>query len=204
MEVGVIRCNQAAKRRRLGIALAGAVCLAFGHSGARTAGAAATGGEAMTNWASDVITETASASGRDPVEANRVTLTVAGGPVVVQWSLGYDAFVNAPFQELGPKRVCWSHPDVRVARTRRRRDCALEARGPGPDSVRAGCGHGHRERPVRRPRSGLRAQDLCPQSVEQGSQDQRQHAHHDLRGALIAGRLPRPVSRWSAQDRRAI
>ena len=55
----------------------------------------------MTNWASEVITETASASGRDPVEANRVTLTVAGGPVVVQWSLSYDAFVNAPFQDSG-------------------------------------------------------------------------------------------------------
>jgi hypothetical protein len=101
MQVGVIRCNQAAQRRRLGIALAGAVCLAFGHSGPRTAGAAATAGKAMTNWASDVITETASASGRDPVEANRVTLTVAGGPVVVQWSLGYDAFVNAPFPGWG-------------------------------------------------------------------------------------------------------
>ena len=55
----------------------------------------------MTNWASDVITETASASGRDPVEANRVTLTVAGGPVVVQWSLSYTAHVNTPFQESG-------------------------------------------------------------------------------------------------------
>jgi hypothetical protein len=86
---GVIRRNQAARRRRLGIALAAAVLLASGHLSPRTAGAAATGGKALTNWASDVVTETASASGRDPVEANRVTLTVAGGPVVVQWSLSY-------------------------------------------------------------------------------------------------------------------
>jgi hypothetical protein len=85
----VIRRNRTARRRRLGIALVAAVFLAFGHLGPRAPGAAATGGEAMTNWASDVITETASASGRDPVEANRVTLTVAGGPVVVQWSLSY-------------------------------------------------------------------------------------------------------------------
>jgi hypothetical protein len=85
----VIGCNRAARRRRLGIALVAAVFLAFGHLGPRAPGAAATGGEAMTNWASDVITETASASDRDPVEANRVTLTVAGGPVVVQWSLSY-------------------------------------------------------------------------------------------------------------------
>ena len=55
----------------------------------------------MTNWASEVITETASASGRDPVEANRVTLTVAGGPVVVQWSLSYTAHANTPFSESG-------------------------------------------------------------------------------------------------------
>jgi hypothetical protein len=30
------------------------------------------------------------------VEANRVTLTVAGGPVIVQWSLSYDAYFNTP------------------------------------------------------------------------------------------------------------
>jgi hypothetical protein len=88
-EVSVIRRKRAARPRRLGIALVAAAFLGSGHSGPQTAGAAATGGKAMTNWASDVITETASASGRDPVEANRVTLTVAGGPVVVQWSLSY-------------------------------------------------------------------------------------------------------------------
>jgi hypothetical protein len=30
------------------------------------------------------------------VEANRVTLTVAGGPVVVQWNLSYTAAANMP------------------------------------------------------------------------------------------------------------
>jgi hypothetical protein len=81
-EVSVIRRKRAARPRRLGIALVAAAFLGSGHSGPQTAGAAATGGKAMTNWASDVITETASASGRDPVEANRVTLTVGGG----RWS----------------------------------------------------------------------------------------------------------------------
>jgi hypothetical protein len=139
MQLGVIRYSEAEKRRRLGIALAAAVALALGLSRPQMAGAAAKGGDAMTNWASDVITETASASGRDPVEANRVTLTVAGGPVVVQWSLSYDAYVRT-FPGLGPKRVRWSHPILRLARTRRRRDRALEARRPNPGplaSVRA-------------------------------------------------------------------
>ena len=70
----------------MGIALAAAVLLPLHHSGPQPAAAANVGGKAVTNWASEVITETASASGRDPVEANRVTLTVAGGSVVVQWS----------------------------------------------------------------------------------------------------------------------
>jgi hypothetical protein len=35
------------------------------------------------------------------VEANRVTLTVAGGPVVVQWSLSYDAYFSTTLQGLG-------------------------------------------------------------------------------------------------------
>jgi hypothetical protein len=76
-----------------GIALG---ALLLGPWSAQAAGAAATGSGTMTNWASDVITETASASGRDPVEANRVTLTVAGGPVVVEWSLSYTAGVSTP------------------------------------------------------------------------------------------------------------
>jgi hypothetical protein len=101
IQAGVIRCSEAERRRRRGIALAAAVALAPGLSRPQMAGAAAKGGDAMTNWASDVITETASASGRDPVEANRVTLTVAGGPVVVQWSLSYDAYVTVPFQDSG-------------------------------------------------------------------------------------------------------
>jgi hypothetical protein len=82
-----------------GIALG---ALLLGPWSAQAAGAAATGSDTMTNWASDVITETASASGRDPVEANRVTLTVAGGPVVVEWSLSYTAGVSTP--PLGPGR----------------------------------------------------------------------------------------------------
>ena len=57
--------------------------------------------DAVTNWANEVITETASARGRDPVEASRVTLTVAGGPVVVQWSLSYDAYFNTTLLGLG-------------------------------------------------------------------------------------------------------
>jgi hypothetical protein len=101
IQAGVIRYSEAERRRRRGIALAAAVALALGLSRPQMAGAAAKGGDAMTNWASDVITETASASGRDPVEANRVTLTVAGGPVVVQWSLSYDAYVTVPFQNSG-------------------------------------------------------------------------------------------------------
>jgi hypothetical protein len=76
--------------------LALAVLLALNHSGAQTAGAGGAGGEVMTNWASDGVTETAIASGRDPVEANRVTLTVAGGPVVVQWSVSYTAHASTP------------------------------------------------------------------------------------------------------------
>jgi hypothetical protein len=101
MQIGVIGGKQAARRRGLGMALAAAVLLGLHHSGPQPAGAAGAGGKAMTNWASEVITETASASGRDPVEANRVTLTVAGGPVVVEWSLSYDAFFNASFQDWG-------------------------------------------------------------------------------------------------------
>jgi len=90
-----------ARRRGLGIALAAAVLFGLYHSGPQPADAAAAGGKAMTNWASDVITETATASGRDPVEANRVTLTVAGGPVVVEWSLSYTAQVTQPILPSG-------------------------------------------------------------------------------------------------------
>jgi hypothetical protein len=96
MQMGVIGSKPARRRRWLGIALAGVVLLTLAHSAPRTAGAAAAGGKAMTNWASDVVAETASASGRDPVEANRVTLTVAGGPVVVEWSLSYTAQFTQP------------------------------------------------------------------------------------------------------------
>jgi hypothetical protein len=96
MQIGVIGNQQAVRRRGLGIALAAAVLLGLYHSGPQPADAAAAGGKAMTNWASDVVAETASASGRDPVEANRVTLNVAGGPVVVQWSLSYTAQVTQP------------------------------------------------------------------------------------------------------------
>ena len=157
----------------------------------------------MTNWASDVITETASASGRDPVEANRVTLTVAGGPVVVQWSLSYTAHANTPFRSRAEARLC-SHPSRCVARARWRRDRTLDARrsGPGPLAAdRATFGLGDRERPVRRPRIRLRAQDLRLEGVEQGFRRQRQHARPDLRGALIACRPP-PLS-GAGQGRQA-
>lgn len=48
----------------------------------------------MTNWASDVATKAVSARGQDAVEASRVTLAVAGGPVVVQWSLSFLVYVH--------------------------------------------------------------------------------------------------------------
>jgi hypothetical protein len=56
----------------------------------------ATSGErgAMTSWASDVATEMVSAHGQEGVEASRVTLAVAGGPVLVQWSFSYRVQVN--------------------------------------------------------------------------------------------------------------
>jgi hypothetical protein len=50
---------------------------------------------AMTNWASDVATKTLSSRGQGAVEASRVTLAVAGGPVVVQWSLSFLIYVAA-------------------------------------------------------------------------------------------------------------
>jgi hypothetical protein len=80
----------------LNTALAGVAlgALLLGPWSTHAAGGAATGSDTMTNWASDVITETARASGRDPVEANRVTLTVAGRPVVVEWSLSYTVQVT--------------------------------------------------------------------------------------------------------------
>ena len=197
MQVGLIWCSCAARRCRLGIALAATLVFASGLIRPQMAGAAAKGGDAMTNWASDVITETASASGRDPVEANRVTLTVAGGPLgVVQWSLSYTAHANTPFSGVGPRRVYCSHPNRCVARARWRRDRTLDARrsGRGPLAAgRATLGLGHRERPVRRSRVRLRAQDLRLEGVEQGFRRQRQHARPDLRGALIACRPP-PLS----------
>jgi hypothetical protein len=49
---------------------------------------------AMTNWASDVATKTVSTRGQGTVEASRVTLAVAGGPVVVQWSLSFLVYVH--------------------------------------------------------------------------------------------------------------
>jgi hypothetical protein len=49
---------------------------------------------AVTNWASEVATQAASARGREPVEASRVALDVEGGAVVVEWSLSYDAYVD--------------------------------------------------------------------------------------------------------------
>jgi hypothetical protein len=57
----------------------------------------------MSNWASDVATQAVSARGQDAVEASRVTLAGAGGPVVVQWSLSYHAYVNARGPGVGPQ-----------------------------------------------------------------------------------------------------
>jgi hypothetical protein len=49
---------------------------------------------AMTNWASDVATDVVSSRDGGPLAASRVSLDVAGGAVVVQWSLSYDLHVS--------------------------------------------------------------------------------------------------------------
>jgi hypothetical protein len=49
---------------------------------------------AMTNWASDVATDVVSSRDGGPLAASRVSLDVAGGAVVVQWSLSYDLEVT--------------------------------------------------------------------------------------------------------------
>jgi hypothetical protein len=160
----------AAGRRDLHAALAAVALLTLGldYWSAHAAGAADERG-AVTNWASEVITETASARGRDTVEANRVTLTVAGGPVVVQWSLSYDAYFSTTLQGLGQ--------DVSVVRVQTlaslERDGVEIARWKLADqtqnlslSDRAGSGQWDRKRPVRRPGVGHRAQDLRPEGIE--------------------------------------
>jgi hypothetical protein len=69
--------------------------LTFAYASAQAVGGT-TSGEigAMTNWASDVATKTVSTRGQGTVEASRVTLAVAGGPVVVQWSLSFLVYVH--------------------------------------------------------------------------------------------------------------
>jgi hypothetical protein len=74
--------------------------LTFEYVSAEYAAVQAVGGTtlgetgAMTNWASDVATKTVSTRGQGTVEASRVTLAVAGGPVVVQWSLSFRVYVH--------------------------------------------------------------------------------------------------------------
>jgi hypothetical protein len=72
------------------------------------AGGASEEGGTMTTWASDVATKTLSSRGQGAVEASRVTLAVAGGPVVVHWSLSFLVYVAATSQGPGhgsPLRV---------------------------------------------------------------------------------------------------
>ena len=159
----------------------------------------------MTNWASEVITETASASGRDPVEANRVTLTVAGGPVVVQWSLSYDrprqhglsrSRAEARLLFASRRIASLERDGVEIARwtlADQAQDLSLPSAQAWVTGTASGLFVDHA--------SDLRAQDLRPEGLEQGPPDQRQHAHHDLRGALIARHPLAPVRRWSAHAR---
>jgi hypothetical protein len=134
-------------------------------------------------------------------------LTVAGGPVVVQWSLSYTAGVRTALLASGPGGSV-AHIQVLAALERdgielarwTLADQSQDLSLPAAQGWATGSASGlFVDQGV-----GVRHQDLRSEGVEHGCGNQRQHAHPDLRGALIACRRPPPVRCWSAHVPRAI
>lgn len=178
-------------RRAVGAALVTGVLCALGRARCAVAGTGAAASErgAMINWANDVVTEAGSARGRDPVEANRVTLSVGGGPVIVQWGLSYDAYVNAGAQEPSRRRRARVHAvaglEGLASRSRAGRWAPIRPRAPRRRKLR----RGSRVRRAACSSIVRRAPAAGPQGLERPPRPRRRrhrhHPHHDLRRALI-------------------